>query len=258
MDVLPVAAYAIAALIPIALACILTAWLVRFLSDGGKKRSAQQLSPPSPPVAQAQPSPIQQAQSPTAPQAESTPPAGPTGNRELLSIVRTEKGGLSVLAGGKPYRRLRDINDPRVGQDSIEAIRAILAFAEGWLPFIQEWSAEVSQAQAPPARSTPAQQSGPRSIGRAALPHAHTMAIPPPGSMLAPLPLIDEVNDLVQKRLRENPELADHLITLSTALDGSLRIYVDQQVFQAVSDITNPKVKALIQGAIREWEEGYH
>jgi hypothetical protein len=84
------------------------------------------------------------------------------------------------------------------------------------------------------------------------------MAVPPPGSMLAPLPLIDEVNDLVQKRLRENPDLADHLITLSTALDGSLRIYVNQQVFQAVGDITDPQVKALIQGAIREWEAGYH
>jgi hypothetical protein len=258
MDALPVAAYAIAALIPIALACILAAWLIRSLSGGGKKRRAQQLSPPSPPVAQAQSSPVQQARPPAAPQAESTPPTVPTGDRELLSIVRTEEGGLSVLAGGQPYRRLRDINDPRVGQDTIEAIRAILAFAEGWLPFIQEWSAEVSEADASSARAVPARQPDPELAGRAALPHASTMAIPPPGSMLTPLPLIDEVNDLVQKRLREDPDLADHLITLSTALDGSLRIYVDQQVFQAVGDITNPKVKALIQGAIREWEGGYH
>ena len=67
--------------------------------------------------------------------------------------MRTEDGGLAVLAEGQSYRRLRDINDPRVGQDTIEAIRAILAFAEGWLPFIQEWSAKVAKDQAPPARS---------------------------------------------------------------------------------------------------------
>jgi hypothetical protein len=258
MDVLPVAAYAIAALIPIVLACALTVWLVRSLGGGGKKKRARQLPSPSLPVAQARSS-ARQAQPPAASGAKSTSPAGSTGDRELLSVVRTKEGGLSVLAGGRPYRRLRDINDPRVGQDTIEAIRAVLAFAEGWLSFIQEWSAEISKAEAsPPARPGPAQQSRPESTGRAPLPHTGTMAVPPPGSMLAPLPLIDEVNDLVQKRLRENPDLADHLITLSTALDGSLRIYVNQQVFQAVGDITDPQVKALIQGAIREWEAGYH
>lgn len=258
MDTLPVLAYALFALIPISLACILAIWLVRTLSGGGKKRGAQQLSPPSVSVSQAQSPPAQQVQSPTTPRTEPTPAVGPTDDRELLRIVRTEEGGLSVLAGGRPYRRLRDINDPRVGQDTMEAIRAVLTFAEGWISFIQEWSTEVSESRASPVRSIPAQQPHRESARRTASPQTGTMAIPPPGSMLAPLPLIDEINDLVQVRLREYPELADHLITLSTALDGSLRIYVDHQVFHAVGDITNPKIKALIQGAIREWERGYH
>ena len=72
--------------------------------------------------------------------------------------------------------------------------------------------------------------------------------------MLEPLSLIEEVNDLVQRRLQQEPDLADHLITLTTAIDGSLRIYVDHDVFQGVGEITNPRVRALIQDAIREWE----
>jgi hypothetical protein len=258
MDALPVAAYALAALIPIVLVCVLTVWLIRSFTNGGKKKSARQPSPPPAPVAQEQPPPVQQAQPPAALQAEPASPAKSTGSQELLSIVRTEDGGLAVLAEGQPYRRLRDINDPRVGQDTIEAIRAILAFAEGWIPFIQEWSAEVSKDQAPPVRSIPAQQPQHKPVRRATVSHTSTIAIPSPGSMLAPLPLIDEVNDLVQMRLREDPDLADHLITLATALDGSLRIYVDQKVFHAVGDITDPKVKVLIQDAIREWEDSYH
>jgi hypothetical protein len=72
--------------------------------------------------------------------------------------------------------------------------------------------------------------------------------------LLEPLPLVGEINDLVQKRLRENPELSQHLITLTTAIDGSLRIYVDHQAFQNVDAISNPGVRNLIRSAIQEWE----
>jgi hypothetical protein len=72
--------------------------------------------------------------------------------------------------------------------------------------------------------------------------------------MLEPLPLVSEINDLVQKRLKEHPDLTEHLVTLTTAIDGGLRIYVDHQAFQSIDDITNPRVKNVIQSAIREWE----
>jgi hypothetical protein len=74
--------------------------------------------------------------------------------------------------------------------------------------------------------------------------------------LLEPLPLVDEINDLVQRRLKENPNLAHHLITLTTSIRGDLRIYVDQKAFQAVDDITNSEVRDLIQDAIYEWERG--
>jgi len=72
--------------------------------------------------------------------------------------------------------------------------------------------------------------------------------------MLEPLSLIEEINDLVQKRLQGEPDLADHLITLTSAIDGSLRIYVDHDVFQGIDEITDLRVRALIQDAVREWK----
>jgi hypothetical protein len=75
-----------------------------------------------------------------------------------------------------------------------------------------------------------------------------------PGRTLDPLNLADEIDQVVQHRLRERPDLADRHIRLASGLDGGLRIYVDGEIFEAVSDITDFKVREVIRDAIREWE----
>jgi hypothetical protein len=179
-------------------------------------------------------------------------PAAAEDPGEPLRVLRTEDG-LVITIGGESYRRLRDINDPRLGQDTVDAVRAVLAFAEGWLPFIQKWSAgtasvaEVSKQVPPPGRAQPAGALPGKPSAAALRP-----AIREPRRMLELPSLIEEANDLVQRRLQQEPDLADHLITLTAAIDGSLRIYVDHDVFEGVSEITNPRVRALIQDAVRE------
>ncbi len=75
-----------------------------------------------------------------------------------------------------------------------------------------------------------------------------------PGRTLDPLNLADEIDQMVQHRLRERPDLADRHIRLASGLDGGLRIYVDGEIFEAVSDIADFKVREIIRDAIREWE----
>lgn len=75
-----------------------------------------------------------------------------------------------------------------------------------------------------------------------------------PGRTLDPLNLADEIDHVVRQRLQERSDLAQRRIRLATGLDGGLRIYVDGEVFKAVGDITDPKVRELIRDAIREWE----
>jgi hypothetical protein len=261
MEALPPAAYAFASILSFILACALVVWIIRAASRKGRRAPTTDDDHPKP-VTTPTPSepdsnPVRE--EPSLSSAETIPPHwGETiGRRELLSIARTDEGETLVLAGGQPYRRLRDINDPRLGQDTIEAIRAVLVFAEGWIPYIQKWSAEsasLSQAttEQPSLLHSPHPSGGPYPA-RPQSPAA-TTTIPKPGSMLEPLPLVSQINDLVQRRLEEHPDLSDHLITLATTIDGGLRIYVDHQAFQSIDDITEPKVKSLIQGAIREWE----
>lgn len=75
-----------------------------------------------------------------------------------------------------------------------------------------------------------------------------------PGRTPYPLNLADEIDQMVQHRLRERPDLADRHIRLASGLDGGLRIYVDGEIFEAVSDIADFKVREIIRDAIREWE----
>lgn len=75
-----------------------------------------------------------------------------------------------------------------------------------------------------------------------------------PGRMLDPLNLADDIDQMVQHKLRERPDLADRRVRLASGRDGGLRIYVDGEVFEAVGDITDFKVRELIRDTIREWE----
>jgi hypothetical protein len=185
------------------------------------------------------------------------PTPAPAGEQQLLRVSRTDEGELTVFVQGQPCNRLRDISDPRAGREAIEALQATLAFAEGWVPFIQKELTEPAVSTEP----TGPQERRPRQPLRPVRPAADSASatvvkpgVREPGSMLDPLTMVEEIDALVQRRLKERPDLADRLITLTIGLGEGLRIYMDQQVFQTVDEIDDPHVRALIQDAIREWE----
>ena len=181
------------------------------------------------------------------------------GEQELLRVSRTKKGKLAVFVQGQRYRRLLEITEPQVGRETIAALKTVLTFAEGWLP-----STLQSPPQSSPRRSTVDEEAFLEQLRRSDLfsldkpsglrgrPKRHTS----PQRLEPPLPPADEINDLVQQRLREQPDLARHSIRLTTGEDKGLCIHVGLQTFDAVNDIPDLQVRALIQDAIREWEGG--
>jgi hypothetical protein len=188
-----------------------------------------------------------------------TPAPALAGEQELLRVSRTDAGELTVFVQGQPCNRLRDISDPRAGREAIEALQATLAFAEGWVPFIQKELTEAAVSTGP----TKPQERHPREPLRPIRPASDSTSatvvrpgVREPGSMLDPLAMVEEIDALVQRRLKERSDLADRLITLTVGLGGGLRIYMDQQAFQTVDEVDDPHVRALIQDAIREWEGG--
>jgi len=170
----------------------------------------------------------------------------PTGEQELLCVSRTSKGGLAVSVQGQRYGHLREIKDPQVGRETVEALKAVLAFAEGWLPTARETTPRPA-----PRNSAVDEEAFLEQLRRSNLFSAGT---PAPAAQPEPLIPVEQIDELVQKRLQEHPDLAEQGIHLTTEADGSVYIYVGQQTFDAVADIPDPKVRALIQNAIREWE----
>ncbi|MFQ6101823.1 MAG: hypothetical protein ACE5OS_11410 [Anaerolineae bacterium] len=240
MGALPPFVFLILTLAAFAVAGALLAWVIGHVSGKGKgssKKREQRLTDVPP------------AESETTTRAD---------EQELLRVSRTKKGDLAVFVQGQRYRHLRKITDPEMGRETIEALKAVLAFAEGWLPSTQQQVApptspapDVDQAmflkqlrQAPPSPTV--KPAGLRGL----LP---TQA---PRTMLEPLTFVDEIDDLVQQRLQERPELTELRIRLTTDEAAGLRIQVNQQTFDSVSDIPYPQIRALIQDAIREWEGG--
>ena len=241
MDALPPEILILIVAIVSALAGGLLTWTVSYISGGGKsKRQHRRL-----PAATAQ--------------GEPEAPA-PAGEQELLRVSRTKKGSLAVFVQGQRYRRLPEITEPQVGHETIAALKAVLTFAEGWLP-----SPSQSPSQPAPRRSTvdeeafleQLRQSDLFSLDKPSGLRGRPRRRPSSPRQLEPLLTpADEINDLVRQRLREQPDLARHSIRLTTGEDGGLCIHVGLQTFDAVNDIPDLQVRALIQDAIREWEAG--
>jgi len=230
MGTLPPAVFLILALAAFAIAGGLLVWVMGYIRGRGKGNPKGRKQPPT-------------AVAPTGPE---TPALAD--EQELLRVSRTKKGGLDVFVQGQRYRHLREIKDPQVGRETIEALKAVLTFAEGWLP---------TPRQAPPQtasrKSTVDEEAFLEQLRRSDL---FSAGGPARTSQPEPLIPVEKINDLAQKRLQERPDLAGRHVRLTTGTDGNLRIYVNQQTFDAVGDIPDPQIQALIQDAIREWESG--
>jgi hypothetical protein len=150
----------------------------------------------------------------------------------------------------------------------IELLTVIRPYLEGGLP-----------PQAPPA--APAYVAPPASQNAApayTAPVVKPVAPPPMPSSVAPIPatlaasfapeikkpedekngkdlsIVAQINSVLQERLL-NTTLAKRGIRLSESPEGGVEVYVGVQKFEAVDDVTDPEVKAVIRAAITAWEK---
>ena len=224
MGMLPAFFYLILALAALAVAGVLLVWIIRYAGS----KDARPRESPNPGI---------------------DVTSAPAREQEVLRVSRTQKGELAIYIQGQRHRHLREITDPQVGRETIEALKAVLAFAEGWLP------ASPPTPVPPPARKSSVDEEA--FLERLRRTNLFSETGPSRSSRAGPLIPAEAINDLVQERLQERPELAAQPIRLSTESDGRLRIDVGLQSFESVGDIPESAVRSLIQDAIREWESGY-
>jgi hypothetical protein len=77
---------------------------------------------------------------------------------------------------------------------------------------------------------------------------------PQPTPILPEINLAEEINEIVQARLRYSPLANTHHIEITSDLSGGIRIKVDGQYYSSPDDVPDPAVKELIKASIKEWE----
>ncbi|HDD25213.1 MAG TPA: hypothetical protein ENF52_07235 [Chloroflexi bacterium] len=177
---------------------------------------------------------------------------------ELLRVSRTVQGDVVVFVQGERRQHLREIKDFQQGQDTVTALQAVLAFAEGYLPAGPALQPDQSSSEPPEPlideetflerlKQTdlfPAEKSKPGLLG---------VTLSRKAQPLTPLTTpADQINELVQSRLESSP-LSRHDIQVTTGKDGGICIRVGIQRFATVEEIPDAEIRALIQGAIEEW-----
>ncbi len=216
------------------------------------------------------------------------PPASPE-PAELLRLLRDPQSGqLIVEIGGQRYAKLADITDKKIGQYVLKLTAHLLAFTNGVIvteagmksvykpklagvPQPIATSAGAPSPQ-PPAQSTDQPQSLPSQSKVDPLPPLPGLTLqspvssqpggllgrvaqpPPPPSNLPGLNLAEEINDIVQARLRYSPLAEDNTVEITSDLSGGIRIQVNGRYYTSPDEVPDPDIKRLIQASIKEWE----
>ena len=171
-----------------------------------------------------------------------------TRTKDMLRVVQTNSGP-AVLVRGQRKRHLREIGDRQTGEEAVAAVRAVLAFAEGWLPALQERGV-------PSATSGPAPHPAASRVSSSSSP-VFANSGPEDPSTSSPsqtLNLFEEIDTLLQRRVVERPDLATRGIRLTEDLDGGLLIYVGRERYHSTADIPDDAVRGFIRETIRMWE----
>lgn len=213
---------------------------------------------------------------------------------ELLRLLRDPQGQLIIEIAGRRYTKLAEIADKEIGQFILKLAAHFLAFTNGMIATdagLKTFPApKVGQAPVLPIVSTPAVplRSSPAPVPlppAAPIPQAPPEvetaflaslrakpALEPPQpqrrglfgrakpaapveSLLPPLNLAGQINEIVQARLRYSPLATTTKLEITSDPGGGILINVNGRLYQGADEIPQPEVKELIKASIKEWEK---
>jgi hypothetical protein len=213
---------------------------------------------------------------------------------QVLSLVRDEVGGaLQVEVDGVRYGRLTDIEDPQIRRQIVgaaveliqltgvleqDAIKPIPADrTASWREDLRDRSAtELERINTAPTSSTVEPEipiaaeeieerfldllteigQTPQSLERPTIigsiqQRLKTRQAEPVGSRT----FVDEIEDIVQRRLPLIPALVGRDLHVRLYSDGSVCFVFEGQEYESMDEVPNLTARQLIRDAIREWEE---
>ncbi len=213
-------------------------------------RPARAANPPPQPAPA--PPPDETSRPLTAAEDEQPPADTPSGDViELLRVYRDlADGGLIVAIGDRQFRSLAELRSADLARRFEIVMRDLDSLAH---------PQPAAPARASQDRETPADEIAPphersmlRQMTRLAM--GQPTETPPEKAELS---IADQIEDLLQERLREMPQFAGRTIHVRPALSGGVQIEVDGKFYEGVGDVDDEEVHALLMAVVREWEESH-
>ncbi len=200
---------------------------------------------------------------------------------ELLRLLRDpDSGQLIVEVAGQQYTKLADIADRKVGQYALKLVAHLLVFTNGiivtraGMKSVYNPRGKVDLVPEPLASPKIAAQPSPEveAAFLASLPAGAPTPPPPPvkkgflgfggekskKSMAGGIPdlnLADEINEIVQNRLRYSPLSTAAQVEITSNVGGGICINVDGHVYSSPDEVPDSAVRNLIKASIKEWNE---
>lgn len=195
--------------------------------------------------------------------ASSAPTAGygsvvsphPMADGEMVEVLRVLRdladGSLVVEIGGRKYRSLTEIAEPQVKRRFLGNAQALALFAEAAGSPSAPWPAPTfevtAQPDLPPTEFVEPLLSSSQLVGDV----EPLISQEQPGG---PKTMADEIEELIQVRLKSIPTLMHRSIHILQGAGGGIRVEVDGRYFDSVAGVTDPDVMAFLQSIIRQWE----
>jgi hypothetical protein len=77
----------------------------------------------------------------------------------------------------------------------------------------------------------------------------------PAESLLNPFSFIDEIEEILQQRVRQLAQPLSVEVHVQTGESGSLQILVGLDLYSSAEEVPDPQIRQLIQDAVSEWEQ---
>lgn len=205
---------------------------------------------------------------------------------EMMRVLRIPPlGKLVVEVSGQRFEMLSEINHAKVEQRLLAAIGELVVFAGGYQALVDAGAAPamaapvaarpvVVETAVPPSPEPPAEQP-PLSAEQArflaeleaqrdALKNQSSARqpsvlrpVPPSIPPAAPVPqvnLVAQIDEILQKHLAAEPEMAARRVHLRENPSGGLRIEVDGRFYDRPREVPDPNIQHIIKKALKDWE----
>jgi hypothetical protein len=185
---------------------------------------------------------------------------------EIMRISRVPpRGALAVYVGDVLCSNLTDIVDPLARQRVIAAIGELVGYAGGYGKLVAEGVApenghpELTAGQPVSLAGVTIPTSAPILTGEGAALVAVAIegrsdSWPSTPKQVSSLSLVEQINEILKQHIAQTEELRGHHLQWATDTSGGLQVIADGKIYARPADIPDPKIKAVIYSALREWD----